>query len=129
MRSIEYAVSPIHFIIGRDDTDTASLFITDLRNGTLNRDLNTYRGFDPATSVVAEGLARGHRDISAVSARRTLAAGRKASRRRGLGSGWFREGLHGNALIAHLEDLERLRTARRSKDHLIAFSGLHQRAG
>jgi hypothetical protein len=57
VRAIEYAASPIHFIIGRDDTKTSSEFITDLRNGTLNRDLNTYRGFDPATSVSAEGLA------------------------------------------------------------------------
>jgi hypothetical protein len=39
VRAIEYTVSPIHYVIGRDDTDTASLFITDLRNGTLNRDL------------------------------------------------------------------------------------------
>ena len=57
VRTIEYTVSPIHYIVGRDDTDTASLFITDLRNGTLNRDLNVYRGFNPNTSVVAEGLA------------------------------------------------------------------------
>ncbi len=51
------AASPIHFIVGRDDTSTASVFITDLRNGELNRDLNAYRGFSPATSVSAEGLA------------------------------------------------------------------------
>ena len=57
VRAIEYAASPIHFIVGRDDTDTASAFITDLRNGTLSRDLNTYQGFSPSTSVSAEGLA------------------------------------------------------------------------
>jgi hypothetical protein len=57
VRAIEYTASPIHYIVGRDDTGTGSLFITDLRNGTLNRDLNTYRGFSPATSVSAEGLA------------------------------------------------------------------------
>ena len=57
VRAIEYAASPIHFIIGRDDTNTASAFITDLRNGELSRDLNVYRGFSPATSVAAEGLA------------------------------------------------------------------------
>ena len=51
------AASPIHYIVGRDDTSTASAFITDLRNGELNRDLNVYRGFSPATSVSAEGLA------------------------------------------------------------------------
>jgi hypothetical protein len=57
VRTIEYSASPIHFIVGRDDTDTASAFITDLRNGELNRDLNVYRGFSPATSAYAEGLA------------------------------------------------------------------------
>jgi len=57
VRSIEYAASPIHYIVGRDSTNTASAFITDLRNGTLSRDLNVYRGFSPATSVAAEGLA------------------------------------------------------------------------
>ena len=57
VRTIEYAASPIHYIVGRDDTSSASVFMTDLRNGELNRDLNTYRGFDPVTSVVAEGLA------------------------------------------------------------------------
>src|SRR6476620_4266914 len=36
VRAIEYAASPIHFIVGRDNTNTASAFITDLRNGELN---------------------------------------------------------------------------------------------
>jgi hypothetical protein len=57
VRAIEYAASPIHYIVGRDDTNTASAFITDLRNGELSRDLNVYRGFSPATEVSAEGLA------------------------------------------------------------------------
>jgi hypothetical protein len=57
VRTIEYSASPIHWIVGRDDTDTASAFITDLRNGELQRDLNVYRGFSPVTSVYAEGLA------------------------------------------------------------------------
>ena len=57
MRAIEYAASPIHYIVGRDDRNAASAFVTDLSNGTLNRDLNTYRGFYPPTSVSAEGLA------------------------------------------------------------------------
>jgi hypothetical protein len=57
VRAIEYAASPIHFIVGRDDTSTASLFINDLRNGELSRDLNLYRGFSPQTDVSAEGLA------------------------------------------------------------------------
>jgi len=56
-RAIEYMASPIHYIIGRDDTESGSLFLTDLRSGTLSRDLNTYRGFSPVTSITAEGLA------------------------------------------------------------------------
>ena len=45
VRAIEYSASPIHFIVGRDGTQTGSLFITDLRNGELSRDLNTIAGF------------------------------------------------------------------------------------
>ena len=56
VRAIEYGASPIHFIVGRDDTKSGSTFVNDLRNGTLNRDLNTY-DFSPPTSIVAEGLA------------------------------------------------------------------------
>lgn len=57
VRAIEYAASPLHYIIGRDDTSTANAFVTDLRNGEMSRDLNDYRGFSPATSMSAEGLA------------------------------------------------------------------------
>jgi hypothetical protein len=57
IRAIEYAASPIHYIVGRDDTSTASAFVNDIRNGELSRDLNDYRGFTPATSLSAEGLA------------------------------------------------------------------------
>ena len=57
VRAVEYAISPIHYVIGRDTTDSGQLFMTDLRNGTLNRDLNTYRGFVPDTDISAEGLA------------------------------------------------------------------------
>src|SRR5262245_24999796 len=57
VRAIEYPASPIHYIIGRDDTDTAGVFVNDLRNGELSRDLNVYRGFEPETNVTAEGLA------------------------------------------------------------------------
>ena len=56
VRAIEYAASPIHYIVGRNDGNAASSFVNDLRNGTLNRDLNTYRGFDPPTSLSAQGL-------------------------------------------------------------------------
>ena len=57
-----------------------------------------------------------------------LAAGARTKPRRGLGPRWFAEGLHGDALITHLEDLQVLRRTRRVKDHAFAWSGLHQRA-
>jgi hypothetical protein len=60
VRSIEYASSPLHYEIGRDDgpgSNTGSQFVLDLRNGELSRDLNAYRGFVPARQPVAEGLS------------------------------------------------------------------------
>jgi len=55
-RAVEYAASPIHFIIGRDSTSTTGRFITDIRNATLSRDLNAYQGVTLPTSIHAEGL-------------------------------------------------------------------------
>jgi hypothetical protein len=57
VRAIEYAASPLHYIIDRNTTDTGQQFVNDIRNAELNRDLNTYRGFVPANDVFAEGLA------------------------------------------------------------------------
>lgn len=57
VRAIENAASPIHYIIGRDSTDTGTQFMEDLRNATLSRDLNVYAGFQPTNSIVAEGRA------------------------------------------------------------------------
>jgi hypothetical protein len=56
-RTIEYAASPLHYIVGRDTSDSGGAFLNDLRNGELSRDLNDYGGFRPATSIGAEGLA------------------------------------------------------------------------
>lgn len=59
IRVVEYASSPIHYIIGRDDDIQAqTLFVSDLRNATLSRDLSRYKGFVPAGSILAEGLAK-----------------------------------------------------------------------
>ena len=57
VRTIEYAASPIHYIFGRDSSDTGQQFVTDIRNGELSRDLNSYRGVSLPGSVSAEGLA------------------------------------------------------------------------
>ena len=59
IRVVEYASSPIHYIIGRDDdTQAQRLFVSDLRNATLSRDLSKYQGFVPAANLLAEGLAK-----------------------------------------------------------------------
>jgi hypothetical protein len=57
VRAMEYAASPLHYTIGRESNNAGSLFVADLVNAAINRDLNRYRGFVPATSMVAEGLA------------------------------------------------------------------------
>lgn len=57
IRAIEYAASPVHYVIGRDNSAAEQKFVGDVRNATLSRDLNTYRGFTPPNATVAEGLA------------------------------------------------------------------------
>jgi len=58
IRSVEYLASPIHFIVNRTGSNSAqSLFVSDLRNATFSRDLSRYKGFVPASEIVAEGLA------------------------------------------------------------------------
>ncbi len=58
VRNIEYAASPIHFVVGRSDANSGqTAFVTDIRNANLNRDLTRYRGFVPANDLLAEGLA------------------------------------------------------------------------
>ena len=43
IRAIEYAASPIHYIVGRDTTRRRqALFVSDLRNATFSRDLTRY---------------------------------------------------------------------------------------
>jgi hypothetical protein len=59
VRSIEYAASPIHYIVNRDtsESEAGRQLVVDLRNATISRDLNAYRGFVPVEQPVAEGLA------------------------------------------------------------------------
>src|SRR5688572_21138559 len=58
VRSVEYAASPLHYIIGRDSgtSETGRRLSVDIRNATLSRDLNTYRGFAPKQQPTSEGL-------------------------------------------------------------------------
>lgn len=56
--AVEYAASPLHYVIGRDDaSDTGRNFSADIRNARLSRDLNDYRGFRLANQPEAAGLA------------------------------------------------------------------------
>jgi hypothetical protein len=60
VRAIEYASNPLHYNLGREGSSGESAqgdFVRDIVNARLNRNLNVYRGFRPATSLVAEGLA------------------------------------------------------------------------
>jgi len=58
VKAFEYAASPIHFVVGRDDSSSGqTLFVNDIRNAELSRDLSRYRGFAPANNLRAEGLA------------------------------------------------------------------------
>src|SRR5262245_28027587 len=57
VRAIEYAASPVHYGLDRGKTNAGeALFVSDLRNATVSRDLSRYRGFVPANDLLAEGL-------------------------------------------------------------------------
>ena len=57
VRAIEYAASPFHYVVGRSTGNSGeTLFISDIRNATLSRDLSRYSGFSPANQLLAEGL-------------------------------------------------------------------------
>src|SRR5499427_3347479 len=58
VRALEYVASPMHYALDRGTTNNAEeLFVSDLRNATISRDLSRYKGFVPANDVLAEGLA------------------------------------------------------------------------
>ena len=52
IRAIEYASSPLHYVVGRDTSSSAeALFVSDIRDATFSRDLSRYRGFVPANDI------------------------------------------------------------------------------
>jgi hypothetical protein len=55
-RAIEYAADPMHITFGRNSDSQGHLFVNNLVNGDLSRDLNNYRGFKPSPEVRAIGL-------------------------------------------------------------------------
>ena len=56
VRALEYAVSPVHYVVNRNAGDSGTQFVADLVNVQLNRDLTAYQGFKPFSGV-AEGVA------------------------------------------------------------------------
>src|SRR5579872_1573195 len=57
VEAIQGAANPVHLTSGRGAMGPEQLFVEDLVNGRLNRDLSTYRGFMLPNSVSAQGLA------------------------------------------------------------------------
>lgn len=57
IRAAEYAASPIHYVIGRDDSATGQQLVSDIRNARLSRDLNAYRGFVPSPTIREQGIS------------------------------------------------------------------------
>lgn len=58
--ALEYAASPLHFIVNRDGGDTSAAFVNALRTGSASRDLNTYRGFALPLTLSTAGLLAPH---------------------------------------------------------------------
>ena len=56
VRAIEYAADPMHITLNRNADTAGNLFVNNLVNGRINRDLNTYRGFVPSPEIKATGL-------------------------------------------------------------------------
>src|SRR5262249_31220148 len=55
VRALEDVANPLHITFRRGSG--TQRFVNDLVNARFNRDLNTYRGFVPASEIHAEGLA------------------------------------------------------------------------
>jgi hypothetical protein len=56
LRAVEYAADPMHMTMDRNSNPVASLFVNNLADGEISRDLNTYRGFTPSPQITAVGL-------------------------------------------------------------------------
>jgi hypothetical protein len=55
--TFEYAANPVVYVIGREDRSPGEvLFVSDLRNATLSRDLSKYKGLVFDNAPLAEGL-------------------------------------------------------------------------
>src|SRR5262249_17123338 len=59
-RALELAASPIHYTFGRDQVTVGDTFVSNIVNGSLSRDLNTYRGFTPQQTLSMAGVLSPH---------------------------------------------------------------------
>lgn len=60
IRAVEYAASPLHYVVGRDratESNTGRNLSVDIRDARLSRNLNDYRGIHLENQPPAEGLA------------------------------------------------------------------------
>jgi hypothetical protein len=57
IRVAEYAASPLHYVVGRDDSATGLQLVSDVRNARLSRDLNAYQGFSPSSTIREGGIS------------------------------------------------------------------------
>lgn len=57
LRALAFAASPMHAPLAGGTSAAADLFATDVRNGTVSRDLNQYRGFTPHAFQAARLIA------------------------------------------------------------------------
>src|SRR5262249_11594891 len=56
LRAIQLLSSPLHYTFDLGENTPGELLVHDLVNGTLNRDLNAYRGFAPKPDFHSQGL-------------------------------------------------------------------------
>jgi hypothetical protein len=56
VRAVENLASPMHFTFDRETSRPGANLVRDLVNGRVSRDLNSYRGFTPASEIESQGL-------------------------------------------------------------------------
>jgi hypothetical protein len=54
--ALEYAALPAHYVFGRKGSAARNRFIADIRDASLNADLNVYRGFKPVATLDGGGI-------------------------------------------------------------------------
>ncbi len=54
--AIDYVFAPVHYVVGRGTGSNGGDFLSDLRDGRVNRDLTVYRGFLPVDQPSMGGL-------------------------------------------------------------------------